>query len=141
MKTVLVALAVVFAAALPATVQAVEWKLLGQSDNNDTSLYYVEKSVKMLGKYVRLQTKRVYSSERGQEIANDMGFPTVVAFTVETQTLDCAKKRRAIQKITYYGQQGKILDRVINQTYTWQPFISTGLSSALCERLFEGKHP
>ena len=135
MKAVLVAMAVFVAAFLPVPVQAVEWTLLGQSDNNDTTLYYVERSVKVSGSYLRLQTKRVYSSERGRELSDDLGFPLAVAYSVEMETVDCSTMRRAVQRIVYYGEHGKILDRTTNQTYKWQPFLVGGLTSAVCEKL------
>ena len=141
MKALLAALAVVIVAACYSTAYAVDWTLLGQSDNNDTTLYYAQKSVKVQGDYLRVQSKRVYSRDRGQELADDLGFPLAVAFSVETQTVDCAKHRRAFHKITYYGQQGKILDRIINQGYAWQPFTASGLNNALCDRLLTGRTP
>ena len=139
MKAVPVFLAVLFFAALQAPAQAAEWTLLAQSDNNDTTLYYAQKSVQILGDFVRLRTKRVYSKERGQEIADDLGFPLAVASTVETQTVDCAKMRRAVQKITYYGHQGKILDRTLNQSYEWRSYPAESLNNAVCDLLFGGK--
>ncbi len=139
MKAVPVFLAVLLFAALQAPAQAAEWTLLAQSDNNDTTLYYAEKSVQRLGDFVRLRTKRVYSKERGQELADDLGFQLAVAYTVETQTVDCAKMRRAVQKITYFGYQGKILDRTINQAYVWRPYSETSLNNAVCDLLNAGK--
>ena len=133
MKALLVALAIL-AVALPQSVRAVEWELLAQSDNNDVSLYFVEKSVKVHGHYVHLQTKRVYSSERGQEMAEEMGLPLPVAYTVEFELVDCRKSRRAVQKITYYGTNGKVLDRTITQAHNWQPIPENGLSNAVCDR-------
>lgn len=141
MKAVFIALAILSAAAFPPDARAVEWRLLAQSDNNDSSLYYVEKSVKMLGNYVRLQTKRVYSEERGQEIAEDMGFPLPVRYTIGFETVDCRNARRAVQKISYYGPNGKILDRTTTQAYSWQPFNPTGLTNAICERFLTGPRP
>ncbi len=132
MKTCLFIVA--FLVATPAA-WATDWKFLAAHDDQSVALYYDRHSVRRSGDIVKVRVKRVFSEDEGREIAASQGFADIVAYSVEYTALDCARKRRANLRVTWFGVEGKVLDRTISSDYSWRDMRPKGLGQALCEEL------
>lgn len=131
---VMLLLAAVAGLACPA--QATDWKFLAAHDDKSVELYYDRHSVRVSGDLVRVRVKRVYAEDEGRELAAERGVADAVAFVVEQVTLDCPNRRQARTNATWYGRNGKVLDRTTAVSgLPWRPLRPGGLGEALCEEL------
>lgn len=134
MMRVLLALAVLLAMAGP--VLATDWKFLAAHDDRSVELSYDRHSVRKSGDLIRVRVKRVYAEDEGRDIAVEHGVGDVVAFVVEQVTLDCPNRRQARMSASWYGKNGKVLDRMVAAAgMPWRPLRPGGLGEALCEEL------
>lgn len=133
MRVCLVFLALL-ATACPAL--ATDWKFLAAHDDQSVALYYDRHSVRVSGDIIRARVKRVFSEDEGREIAAEHGAAEVVAYVVERVTLDCANKRLAQSSASWFGVNGKVLDRMVAASGApWRGMRPGGLGEALCEEL------
>lgn len=115
---------------------ATDWKFLAAHDDQSVALYYDRHSVRISGDVVRVRVKRVFSEDEGRDIAAEHGVADVVAYVIERVALDCPNKRQTQLGASWFGVNGKVLDRTMAAAGApWRPLRPGGLGEALCEEL------
>lgn len=124
------------ALAIACPAMATAWEYLTAHDDRSVALFYDRHSVRVSGDTVRVRVKRVFSEDEGRELAAEHGGGPAVAYVVEQVLLDCAGRRSKRGGATWYGVDGKVLDRTVAAPGApWRPMRASGLGRALCDEL------